>query len=207
MASESKQGTWEDKPIWPYETPEGRARMEVVMRMERIHLLRKLYMQKTMPDHDLYFGQLPMLEYIWLHDGCTQVEVAQALDVSAASVAVSTKRLQKAGLLVKKTDEKDLRVKRLSATPEGLARARRGREVFSELDSRTFEGFTEEEFASLASTLERIGKNLGAAINRDLGLETAPLHKLAEEVLKNVSLPPRPPKGQQKENTEEPFEC
>lgn len=117
MASESKQGTWEDKPIWPYETPEGRARMEVVMRMERIHLLRKLYMQKTMPDHDLYFGQLPMLEYIWLHDGCTQVEVAQALDVSAASVAVSTKRLQKAGLLVKKTDEKDLRVKRLSATP------------------------------------------------------------------------------------------
>ena len=177
------------------------------MRMERIHLLRKLYMQKTMPDHDLYFGQLPMLEYIWLHDGCTQVEVAQALDVSAASVAVSTKRLQKAGLLVKKTDEKDLRVKRLSATPEGIARARRGREVFSELDSRTFEGFTEEEFASLASTLERIGKNLGAAINRDLGLETAPLHKLAEEVLKNVSLPPRPPKGQQKENTEEPFEC
>lgn len=89
-----------------------------------------------------------------------------------------------------------------------MLRAGREREVFSELaQPHPLKGLPRREFASLASTLERIGKNLGAAINRDLGLETAPLHKLAEEVLKNVSLPPRPPKGQQKENKEEPFEC
>ena len=81
--------------------------MEVMQYFQRAHLLRTILNRRTAMESGLFLGQLPMLEYIWLHDGCTQVEVAQALDVSAASVAVSTKRLQKAGLLVKKTDEKE----------------------------------------------------------------------------------------------------
>lgn len=205
VATKSEQPSKDDRLAWAAWTPRDRMHVEIVMRMERMNLLRKLYVQKRMPEHDLYFGQLPLLEYACLHDGCTQVEMAQALDVSPASIAVSTKRLQKAGLLTKTTDESDLRVKRLSATPEGIARARRGREVFTELDKRTFEGFTADELSTLAELLERIGKNLGGAINRDLGLETAPLHKLAEEVLKHAPPDPREGGRCRKENKEEPF--
>lgn len=155
------------------------------MRLERLHLLRRLYIQKTMPEHDLYFGQLPLLEYVCRHEGCTQIEMAQALDVTPASIAVSTKRLQKAGLLTKETDEDDLRIKRLSPTGEGRARAKRGRELFTELDQRSFEGFTEEEFRQLTGLLDRIAKNLGNAVRNKSGLEAVPLHKLAEELHRN----------------------
>jgi DNA-binding MarR family transcriptional regulator len=158
---------------------------EAVMRLERLHLLRRLYIQKTMPEHDLYFGQLPLLEYVCRHEGCTQIEMAQALDVTPASIAVSTKRLQKAGLLTKETDEDDLRLKRLSPTEEGRARAKRGRELFTELDQRSFEGFTEEEFQQLTGLLDRIAKNLGNAVRNKSGLEAVPLHKLAEELYRN----------------------
>ena len=63
-------------------------------------------------------GQYPLLNYLSRHPDAAQQELASVLFVSPASVAQSTKRLQKAGLLEKASDPENLRKK----PPAGHAR-------------------------------------------------------------------------------------
>ncbi|NLT58348.1 MAG: MarR family transcriptional regulator [Clostridiales bacterium] len=137
-------------------------------RMKRIRLLHHLYLQRTMPEHDLYHGQLPVLEYIRNHEGCTQVEVAQALSVSPASIATSTKRMQSAGLLEKAYDQQNLRIKRLRATPRGIECSDRCRRALDTMVEESFKGFSAEELGCFDQLLGRVLENLSALLGEDL---------------------------------------
>ena len=152
----------------------------------QLHVLRRLYAQKTMPEHDLHMGQLPVLEYVSEHEGCTQVEIAQALSVSPASIATSTKRLQRGGLLEKRGDEGNLRIKRLFTTEEGRARCRRGRECFDEMDRRTYEGIGSEELEQLSALLSRINRNVATAINESWAGEVPSMQALMQVLMQEM---------------------
>lgn len=131
---------------------------ELVARSTVIHLLRKLVMRSI--SNGLHFGQVPILEYIIKNDACTQAEIAQSLHVSAASIAVSTKRMEKSGLITKTVDATSLRKNNLSATEQGKQLlVDVGREM-REFDDRTFAGFSEEEKAELCSFYDRILFNI-----------------------------------------------
>lgn len=77
--------------------------------------------------------------------GCTQVQVADHLRVSPASIALSTKRLQKAGYLTKEVDAENLRCKRLYISEEGQRVCAMCRERLDQIDAVAFQGFSEEE--------------------------------------------------------------
>ena len=62
---------------------------------------------------------MPVLRYVMENDGCKQVDLANFLRVTPASVALSTKRMQKAGYLEKEVDEYNLRRNKLHVTPQG----------------------------------------------------------------------------------------
>ena len=102
-------------------------------------------MHNAASDLPIYHGQLPMLEYIYRHDGCTQAELAEKLMITPASAAMSTKRLEKSGLITKSSDESNLRRNNLSLTKEGIDICLKCREAFDEVDSRMLTGFSEEE--------------------------------------------------------------
>lgn len=108
----------------------------------------------------LYIGQLHVLEYVKNHDGCTQVELANFLGVSAASIAVSTKRLQKAGLLEKREDEHNLRCKNLFITDDGIKAVVRCREIFDEFDRKVFGAIPEEELDTFCKVLDKMTMNM-----------------------------------------------
>ncbi len=133
---------------------------ELAVKIKTINLLRRIYVQKSQPDIELYFGQLPILEYIKDNDGCTQIEIAEKLCVTPASISTSTKRLQKAGLLTKTPDPHNLRCNRLSITPEGVVRCQNNRKSLNSLYSLMFRGLTEEEMKTLDSLLSKILMNL-----------------------------------------------
>ena len=89
----------------------------LVGKMERVHLLRRMFSQQLTNNTTLHFGQVPVLLYIREHDRCTQVDLAEALHVTPASIATSTKRLQKAGYLTKTVNENNLRCTRSPLMP------------------------------------------------------------------------------------------
>ncbi len=133
---------------------------EVVGAMHRLELLRKIQARTAVGPLGIHPGQPPLLHYIQDHPGCTQKEAADELDVTPASAAASLKRLEKAGLVERKTDDKDARRNCLYLTPEGTARLTEHRRIFDALDKRMFAGLSTEEIQMFQRTCEKMFDNL-----------------------------------------------
>ena len=110
-------------------------------------------------------------EVLIINAGCTQKELAETLRVTPASIALSTKRLQKSGYVEKRVNESNRRCNRLYATPAGEAAALRHRQYLDEANEKTFAGISEEEQAVLCGLYDRMIQNL----NED-ALPLYPLH-------------------------------
>ena len=102
---------------------------EIIGAMHRLELLRRISIRDNARGIEIRRAQMPMLEYIAAHEGCTQADISKYLHVSPASVACSAKRMEAAGLIARAADESNLRCNRLSATAEGLARLAQMRAV------------------------------------------------------------------------------
>lgn len=110
---------------------------------------------------ELHPGQLPILWVIAQMGPVSQGQVARALGVSRAAVAVSAKRLEKAGLVRREKERSgDQRRTMVALTPKGEAVARRARSCQEELLARRLEGFSQEELASLMGFFRRMNHNL-----------------------------------------------
>ena len=135
---------------------------DLMRRFLHIAKLRRVLAGKRLGKVDPYAGQwMPVLGYVMDHDGCSQAELAAFLRVTPASVALSTKRMQKAGYLEKEVDEWNLRRNNLHVTEAGQKLAATCRDVFYEMDKEAFQGFEPEELTALAGYLDRIYANMG----------------------------------------------
>lgn len=132
----------------------------VVRSINHFFCLRGAVLQRLMSKNALYQGQLPILEYIIDHAGCMQSEIAEALQISAASIAASTKRLQKAGFLEKKTDANNLRCNQLFITPLGLMAAQNTRQQLDVFEQHCFRDFTDSELNMLENFAKRMINNM-----------------------------------------------
>jgi len=137
-------------------------------RMMLLQMLRRRKMHSSCFSKEIVPGQYPLLSHLSRNPDATQQELAAMLFVSPASVAQSTKRLQKAGLLEKETDPQNLRKNRLRVTAAGQEAADSFREAIDELDMAMFRGFNEEELESLSKMLERLIVNM--ATEEDLAM-------------------------------------
>ena len=137
-------------------------------RLMLLQMLRRRSMHGPCFAKEIVPGQYPLLNYLSRHPDATQQELASVLFVSPASVAQSTKRLQKVGLLEKASDPENLRKNRLWVTPAGQEAVDSVREAIDTLDKRLFEGFTESELETLAAMLDRMILNL--ATEEDLAM-------------------------------------
>ena len=133
---------------------------ELGVRLDKLYLLRRVTMNRNAVEGDLYMGQLPILDYIMHHPGCTQREVADYLQVTPASIALSTKRLQQAGLIRKEVDQENLRRNKLSMTEKGRASKERFRVLMDSLDRKLFQDFSQEELAALKAFFDRMLDNI-----------------------------------------------
>lgn len=132
----------------------------IVQRIKRLEIMHRLSIQRASVQEGVHLGQPPILIYIAEHEGCTQREIADALQVSPASIATSLKRMQRSGLIQKKVDSTDLRSNCLTLTPEGQSAMQRSRQACDAVDRRMFEGFSREELSTFCHYLDRAIGNL-----------------------------------------------
>ena len=123
-------------------------------RLSRVCLYRLLQKEKLHP------GQAPILRLLMEKDGRSQCDLACETGVSRASLGVSLRRMEKAGLIVRCPDEKDCRYNMVFLTEEGREKARRVEATLNRLAKAKLKGFTDEETALLLSFCERIRVNL-----------------------------------------------
>jgi DNA-binding MarR family transcriptional regulator len=138
----------------------------------KIAMIYRLHMQNiagVTEHYGLYPGQSRILNTISEMGGSTQKEIADRLDISPASIAVSIKRMQKAGIVEKTADEHDLRNNRISITEKGWQIQAESQPEFMMFDNCLLKGFSPGEIGQLDDYLTRIQANLREAKNQDDG--------------------------------------
>ncbi|HJA94275.1 MAG TPA: MarR family transcriptional regulator [Candidatus Eisenbergiella merdipullorum] len=103
--------------------------------------------------------------------GRSQVELAAKFGISAAAIAVSLKKLEKGGYIIRKTDRRDNRANQVSITEKGKAVIRQSIRIFRKADSLFFEGFSDAEVEQLYDFLHRARENMKMAEQETDGIE------------------------------------
>lgn len=124
------------------------------------HCHHRSVVESGFREKGLYFGQPPILKYLREHKNATQKEIAEAIRVSAPSVANSVKRMEEAGLIMRVADKKDARCNNLKLTEKGAKLSEYADKLFEVVDEASFNGFTEEEIDLVISFLQRMTENI-----------------------------------------------
>ena len=133
---------------------------ELMGKLHKLELVQQLAHRRGAQEHGLYFGQMPVLDFIAANPGCTRGAGGRPSACQPGSIALSTKRLQKAGYLTKEVDAENLRCKRLYISEEGQRACAMCRERLDQIDAVAFQGFSEEELEVFSSFLDRVTLNM-----------------------------------------------
>ena len=79
----------------------------------------KRVISKKVAGTGVYRSQHRMLMILGKHPDCSQSAIAEKLEISPAAVAVSLKKLEKAGYISRQCDEADNRMNHVVVTPKG----------------------------------------------------------------------------------------
>lgn len=145
---------------------------ELIGTLNKLFITHRKYFLKKSQSFGLYVGQPALLAFVRTHPGCTQTEIADKLGVSSASVAFSTKRLEKSGFLMKQINSLNMRCNKLYVTSEGQEVLDNFQDVFDEMNLAMFDGFSEEELAQLASFVDRVQNNIEKNLEQGAGAKT-----------------------------------
>lgn len=125
--------------------------------------LHRSLVESRMSDLKLHRSQHHMLVCIaGFETPPTQKMIAERLNISAATVTVTIKKLEAAGYVTKICDQNDNRCNSVSITQKGRDILARGKEIIDSIDSSMFKDFSDQELASFADCLIKIQNNLTA---------------------------------------------
>lgn len=131
----------------------------------KAHRLRHVFFQctsKLLHNPLVHPGQGALLGCLLDNGSMSQGALYRMLKVSAATVAVSLRRLEQQGLILRQQNPDDLREKLLSLTPLGISVANDMRSAVERVGTLAIQGFSQEELELLDGFLTRISENLQA---------------------------------------------
>ena len=101
-------------------------------------------------------AQATALVYLGYHNGCQLSELADGVGCNNAAVTGLVTRMEKAGLVVRKSDQSDGRAKSVELTAEGLKARERVMDVLRGIDESLSSGFTDSEIKTIEKFLSAI---------------------------------------------------
>jgi len=119
-----------------------------------------------MQNHGLHRGQPPVLFALHQKDGMSNSELAGFLEITPASVTNKVKRMEKAGLVIRRGDPEDERLSRAYLTDKGRGLLDELRQSMFEMEVAMLAGFDDNEVKLLKAGLKRVIDNIEAYDNR-----------------------------------------
>jgi DNA-binding MarR family transcriptional regulator len=129
--------------------------------MTRIHTA---YVEHRLLHLGLHTGQGAIISALGECGPCSQKELAEYRHVSAATISVMLRRMEKSGLVARTLSE-DGKCNQISLTPEGLKLSQALGENMIGEPERVFAGLTSEDKFQAQRLFEQISKNLDAMTN------------------------------------------
>ena len=90
----------------------------------------------------------------------SQKEIANRFNISPAAVAVSLKKLENEGYILRNTRENDNRYNKITITEKGKSVVDMSREILDGLDELSFGNLSSEEKEILGTLLDKVIDNL-----------------------------------------------
>ncbi len=119
--------------------------------------LHRAAIERALADLGIHHSQHRMLVHLHRHGGeVAQRVLSEELDISPAAVAVTLRKLEEQGLILRKAGGKDGRCKAVTITREGEELLRTSHGAFTAVDLSMFASLNEEELSSLRDTLLRM---------------------------------------------------
>jgi DNA-binding MarR family transcriptional regulator len=108
----------------------------------------------------LRLGQELILLQLAAHEALSQIGLAERLGVEQATISIILRRMEKAGLVRRRTDQADARVMRVCATRKGRSLVPPVQRFWREQERNLLEGLTDEDQRTLGKLLARVRANL-----------------------------------------------
>ena len=108
----------------------------------------------------VYPGQPPLLFILGKQNGQSQNELAKKIHLKAATMTVMLNRMERAGLIERRSDENDQRVSRVYLTEQGKQLGLKVNETLMVMEEECFQNFTTEEKVLLRRLLLQMLDNL-----------------------------------------------
>lgn len=118
-------------------------------------LLQKKVMSK-LSESGLTAGQPKVLDYLGLHDGSVQKDIALACQIEPATLTGLLARMEEKGLILRRSENSNRKSIHVYLTPQGKEKQQMVREAFDELEKRLFEDMPQEEQEKLKEGLYKI---------------------------------------------------
>ncbi len=133
---------------------------EIVRQIICFAMKHRKIMQNYLDKTGIYQAQHHLLMKISHNQNASQKELSSSMDVSAATIAVSLKKLEKGGYIKKEMDQGDNRLNQITITEKGNKVVEQSRQIFDLTHQKLFEGFTEEEKYNLSILMRKLDANL-----------------------------------------------
>lgn len=125
------------------------------------HLIRsqKSTFQRRLEEEGLCRAQ-PSIIHILSHcDGATQVELANKLMVTPATISAMLKRMERDEVIERRRSEADQRVTHVYLTEKGKYQAKIACQIFEEINLKTFRNFSPEELDQTKAIFSKLIAN------------------------------------------------
>lgn len=133
---------------------------DVTHRMIMTNQMHRRMMEKNLEGTGIHRAQHRLLMTLSNHCFVSQIELARYLGVSAATIAVSLKAMEKEKLICRRAKQEDNRANFIEITEKGRHIVEDSREYFDMVDEQMYLGFSQEERKQLAEFLDRIYANM-----------------------------------------------
>ncbi len=122
--------------------------------------MQRSYIESQVRQTGVYRSQHQILMYIAANPEASQKDIARMHQVSTATIAVTLKKLEKAGYIRRAADAEDNRYNRMQVTDKGEDVVRQSCQIFQQIEEKMFSGFEEEDFRRFEELMQRICGNL-----------------------------------------------
>ncbi|OXM83580.1 MarR family winged helix-turn-helix transcriptional regulator [Paenibacillus rigui] len=128
--------------------------------LSRMMKLRRSNVHLLLRDQEVYPGQPPLLFHLSRHEGHSQKEIAQHLQLTPATVTVMLKRMEKTGHVERRPDPQDQRISRAYLTDKGREALSEVKEAMNFLEIQCFQHISEEEKRMMRRLLLQMYDNM-----------------------------------------------
>jgi MarR family transcriptional regulator, transcriptional regulator for hemolysin len=131
--------------------------------------LRRIVFDTALRPLGVTRSQARVIAYLSRQEGMAQSDLASQLDLGKVALGGLVDRLESTGLVERRADEEDRRVKRIYLTVEGRKVVSRMRKIATAANADILSGISPEDVQLTAETLKAIKANLLKMVNGDLG--------------------------------------